>query len=69
MPSYNTLGRIIGGIKLKEEKPTQEISFRYLLEFRQWLYQNTDKEIVDITSKGDWDQMKIVVKYQSEDEI
>jgi len=49
---------------MENEISNEEISFRYLAELRQWLYKNSDKEIIDINIRGEWDQMEFVVLYQ-----
>lgn len=49
---------------MEKETTTLSVTFKYLAEFRTWLYDNKEKEIMDITTTGEWGEMEIVVTYK-----
>lgn len=40
------------------------VKFRYLAEFRTWLEEHNNKEILDIATHGGWEDMMILVTYK-----
>lgn len=47
-----------------ETVQAHSISFEYLSQFREWLNENREAEILDITTSGGFYDMRIIVSYQ-----
>ena len=44
--------------------PIQVVEFRFLAEFRSWLAENKEIEIIDIKAQGGFEDMVVLVTYK-----